>query len=522
MADLRDFTGKNRKFTGVSGITVSEGAVTGDRVDEAGRLRFNTTNDLMEYYTGSEWKAIDAPPTVTTIAIAGGAAAASGYVDRTTGGNVSIVIAGSLFDTSNAVVTLIATSGSNITPATTTINNSTQITIVLPYSDFIDANEPYSVKVANPSGLSATLADAIYNDSVPTFTNAADTTYSIFDGSRSSGTIAAGDLLGATDAESDTITYSISSGALPSGFTLNTSTGAVTWSSVGAVGTDTTSTFTCTAAQSGGGASNARQFKITVKAPAVETFTSSGTFTVPTGLSSVDVLVVAGGGGSSYHHDGGGGAGGLIYRPGMPITPGSPITVTVGAGSTGHGGTAAANSVFSTLTALGGGVGGPGGQIPAYPGGSGAGATYDPANNGSVGTATQPGAGGDSGTYGFGNNGGSGFYTSPPTGANGGGGGGAGAGGNNAGPNNSGNGGAGRAYSISGSSVYYSGGGCGGAHQNAGSAVGGVGGGGSRTGGPGTVGTNGTANRGGGGGGGNDSGSSNNPDGGSGIVIVSY
>jgi len=205
MADLRDFTGKNRKFTGVSGVTVSSGATTGNRVDDTGRLRFNTTNSLMEYYTGSEWKAIDAPPTVSTIAIDGGSAAASGFVDNTLSGNTSIVIAGSLFDSSNASVLLEATSGSNITPTTTTINSTTQITIGVPYSSFVNANEPYSVKVTNPSGLSVTLPDALVVDTVPTFTNAADTIFSIYDSTRGSVTISAAALCGATDAESDTL-----------------------------------------------------------------------------------------------------------------------------------------------------------------------------------------------------------------------------------------------------------------------------------------------------------------------------
>src|SRR6056300_445874 len=158
MADLRDFTGKNKKFTGATGIKVSDdGLGSGDRVDEKGRLRFNDTTDLLEYYTGAEWKSIDAPPVVTSIALDGGAAAASGFIDSSLSGNVSIVIAGSLFDPNAASVVLEASAGSNITPATTSNDSSNQITITAPYSDFINANEPYTVKVTNPSGLSAQL-----------------------------------------------------------------------------------------------------------------------------------------------------------------------------------------------------------------------------------------------------------------------------------------------------------------------------------------------------------------------------
>ena len=60
MADLSSFTGKNRRHTGTS-ITVSDstGTTPGTRVNGTGRLRFNSDNNLLEYYTGSEWKSID-------------------------------------------------------------------------------------------------------------------------------------------------------------------------------------------------------------------------------------------------------------------------------------------------------------------------------------------------------------------------------------------------------------------------------------------------------------------------------
>ena len=49
MADLRDFTGKNSKFTGSIGERISTGS-TGDRNTSAygaGTLRFNNTTNLM-------------------------------------------------------------------------------------------------------------------------------------------------------------------------------------------------------------------------------------------------------------------------------------------------------------------------------------------------------------------------------------------------------------------------------------------------------------------------------------------
>jgi hypothetical protein len=68
MSDLRDFTGKNRKFTGTIGERISTGT-TVDRDESFGQgtLRFNTTTKLMEYYDGNIWKSIDAPPALSSI-----------------------------------------------------------------------------------------------------------------------------------------------------------------------------------------------------------------------------------------------------------------------------------------------------------------------------------------------------------------------------------------------------------------------------------------------------------------------
>ena len=239
----------------------------------------------------------------------------------------------------------------------------------------------------------------------------------------------------------------------------------------------------------------------------IHTFTTVGTSTfIPATSGVVEVLVVAGGGSGGQGIGGGGGAGGLIYQNKFPVIP-IALTVTVGAGGVYSGGVPqnGSNSVFGGLTAIGGGLGGNPGSVGN--GGSGGGARGQ--------TAGQlPGTG----TAGQGNSGGN------SNGTLSGGGGGAGAIGGNAGTSSSGNGGIGLAYSISGTLVYYAGGGGAGAIGGGTSGNGGIGGGGSG-------GTNtafpvaGTANTGGGGGGGSNAGGINayNPaNGGSGIVIVRY
>lgn len=138
----------------------------------------------------------------------------------------------------------------------------------------------------------------------------------------------------------------------------------------------------------------------------------------------LEVLVVAGGGsgGGQGLNDGsgGGGAGGLIFNSYYLAAPTTSISITVGAGgaavpmqTTGKKGD---NSVFGTLTAIGGGFGGAeGGTRNGGPGGSGGGAGgYSMSWVGGVATTGQ------------GNNGGANLVTAYPN-YGGGGGGGAGA-----------------------------------------------------------------------------------------------
>ena len=535
--------GENVELSGTEAAKMPIGT-TGERANAAaGDIRFNSTVSLMEYYDGSLWKAIDSPPTVASIS-----------PTTESDASANIVVTGSNFQT-GATVTFIGNDGTVYASPSATRNSSTQITATTPSSALSVANEPYDIKVTNTSGLSGTLADALDAGGVPAFDTAAGSLGSLYNINR----VVSGTTFdaSATDPDGDTITYSVTTGTLPSGLSISSSTGMITGTAA-AVGSDTTTTFTVSAATSSD--TSTRQFSITVAAPVVTSYTStgSGNFTAPTGLATVNVLVVAAGGGGGARGGGGAGAGGLIYRPDFPVTPGGTVSYTVGGGGAAASFTDGSevqgqaqngqDSVFGTLTSKGGGLGGtqsdrggPDANGGAQPGGSGGGSHQNVYSNPSQpnpmpNNAIQPSQPGDSGTYGFGNGGGTNSNPAQTYSALSGGGGGAGTGGisgNGGGQSTSGNGGAGKSYSISGSSVTYAGGGGAGHHGPFPSAhtfsAGGSGGGGN--GGPfpapagGSSGTPGTANRGGGGGGcttdGNN-GTHAGGAGGSGVVIVSY
>ena len=565
MSDIRDFSGKNRKFTGTNGVKLPSGTAA-QRVDEAGRIRFNTDTNLAEYYDGTDWKSIDAPPTITGFTIDGGSSVTSSFIDRTAGGTSTFVISGSNFDTTSGTVIFEPESGgSNISVQSITRTNSSQFTVTATRSDFIEANDPYAIKLTNGSGLAATLASAIDVNVPPAFATAADTNL---------GTVQNGDTAtqydanlttaAATDADGDAITHTISAGTLPNGMSIEadgTFTG--TASSLSTSATDRT--FTVQAATSKG--TTTRQFVITEIASTfvgatggtvvtngdykTHVFTSPGNFVVSTagasaGSNSVEYMVVAGGAGGSGSHGGGGGAGGFRHNYPSPTTGGLSVSaqtypVTVGGGGSGKGpgpggsaniiGGSGGQSVFSSITSAGGGGG-------AY--------SEDndrPGTRGNDGGSGGGGGGGGSGGGGTGNtppvsppqgnNGGSG-YGSPIY--NGGGGGGAGGAGQTQGPAQPG-GAAGIGAGLSttfipssygtsgpaGSTRYFAGGGGGGVHSGNGHASappsGGGGAGGTNA--NNNPGDSATANTGGGGGGSNGQNGTSGA-GGSGIVAIRY
>jgi hypothetical protein len=119
-----------------------------------------------------------------------------------------------------------------------------------------------------------------------------------------------------------------------------------------------------------------------------QVFTSSSTFTIPTGVSSLKVTIVGGGGnggqgganGIFYAAGGGGGAGATAISYLTSLTPGNTIVVTVGAAG-GLSRIASGTQSITTVTANGGSNGGDATSTSWQLGTKGSGGT---ASNGTV------------------------------------------------------------------------------------------------------------------------------------------
>lgn len=259
------------------------------------------------------------------------------------------------------------------------------------------------------------------------------------------------------------------------------------------------------------------------------TFTSSGTFTVPTGVSKIDIFCVGGGGGGAGYasgsgtnaHNGGGGGGGgyTATKSNYSVSSGQQFTVTIGAGGAGvaklagnTGDSITAGTGGETKVSLGNTViltasGGNGGKISGKysggaggNGGSGGGIGAMVAGSGTAKAGLAPGSDGANAQNVDGNT----TYNT----------------------NGKGQGTTTRAFGSSSGTLYAGGGGGGGAKCPSTNAAGGSGGGGAGGGSSSKLnGSNGTANTGGGGGGGGGYGSSKNDSGnggagGSGVVLI--
>jgi hypothetical protein len=324
--------------------------------------------------------------------------------------------------------------------AAASVISVTLVTFVAP----AQAAGSYTLHVVNTDGGTATFVPGIQYSGVPAWSTTAGSL-----GTAESGTAFSSNLAATSDS---TVTYSIASGALPDGVTLDSVSGAVS-GTVPTVASATTYNFTVRATD-GENQDTDRAFSITVNSgllPGQVAYTTPGTYswTVPAGVTSVSVVAVGGGGGisiaggnSSFGSEviagggsagsaggvviagqggsggaggggwpsGGGGAGGYSGNGGNGSSSGSG---SAGTGGGGGGGTI--NTPNFTAGTRGGGVGilgqgangaggirfGDGSGSAGGAGSGGSGVTY---GGGGAALSNEPGAGGGGGALAWKNN----------------------------------------------------------------------------------------------------------------------
>ena len=217
----------------------------------AGMLRFNSTLGKLEQYDGTTWTAITSPPVVNSITYPGSQTAFD------PNGGETITVTGTNFS-SVPSVKLIAPDNTEYEALSESFTSTTEFTFVTPDVSASGAGD-YDLRVENPDGGVVLKVNFITANGIPNFTShsAGATVIDDDEGASVSVTIVA------SETDGGTITYSISSGALPSGVTLNTSTGVIS-GTLPTVSADTNYNFTVSATDDEN-QSNSRSFTITVR-----------------------------------------------------------------------------------------------------------------------------------------------------------------------------------------------------------------------------------------------------------------
>jgi len=136
--------------------------------------------------------------------------------------------------------------------ASVTINSASQITIVTPAK----AAGTYAIEFTNSDGGNATANSAVSYNGIPAFTNAAGSLGAVSQGAAVNLSVVA------TEPDGGAITHTITTGALPSGLSLNATTGAITGTAPD-VSAPTTTSFSITATDNEN-QSTVRAYSITI------------------------------------------------------------------------------------------------------------------------------------------------------------------------------------------------------------------------------------------------------------------
>ena len=166
---------------------------------------------------------VEARPTITSIS-----------PDTITNSQTSITITGTNF-VNGINVEAVGTNGAIIQADTVTFNSSTSVSAAFT----ITTDATYYLRLENPDGNAVRSSTALLTVSdAPTWSTAAGSLGSMAAGSTANFTVSA--------TSDSTVSYSVTSGTLPGGLSLNSSTGAITGTESGATA-ETTYNFTVTA-----------------------------------------------------------------------------------------------------------------------------------------------------------------------------------------------------------------------------------------------------------------------------------
>jgi alpha-tubulin suppressor-like RCC1 family protein len=187
-------------------------------------------------------------------------------------GGTTVTLTGSGFQSGAAVYV------SGTIASLVVVVSSTQLTFTAP----VKAAGNYSLSVVNSDGATATFIPGIQYSGVPTWSTTAGSLATVYE------TFAISNTLSATS--DSTVTYSVTSGSLPAGGSLNSSTGALT-GTASSVGSSTTYNFTVRASD-GENQDTDRNFSYTIN-PDVVTWSSpaaGATLTAQTGIAYTQAL----------------------------------------------------------------------------------------------------------------------------------------------------------------------------------------------------------------------------------------
>jgi hypothetical protein len=191
--------------------------------------------------------------------------------------------------------------------------------------------------------------------------------------------------LSAPDDSGNTPTFSLISGSLPAGISLNTSSGVIS-------GTSTSS----------------NTYSLTFRATDVNGGYVDRSLSLTVNPRYVQVLLIAGGGSggngasNGSNCSGGGGAGGVLFGSTVGVTSGTGYGITIGGGGSAYGVSSSQDGYDGSATQ--------GFGLTAVGGGHGGGAQSGAGGNGGSGGGGGEGQPGGTGTAGQGNNGGSGNF----------------------------------------------------------------------------------------------------------------